>query len=55
MLRWYWLIGVVLLVFAGTYAPDRLRVGDFSAQDPSQATPDGWTPISFADIDTRTQ
>jgi hypothetical protein len=30
-------------------------VGDFSTQDPSQATPDGWTPISFADIDTRTQ
>jgi hypothetical protein len=32
-----------------------LRVGAFSTQDPAQATPDGWSPIAFSDIDTRTQ
>jgi hypothetical protein len=52
-----WLLGGVLIVLVGVglSAPDILRVGDFSTQAPSQAAPDGWRPISFADIDTRTQ
>jgi hypothetical protein len=40
------------LVLAG---PDVVRVGAFSTQDPAQDTPEGWAPISFADIDTRTE
>lgn len=34
--------------------PDALRVGAFSAQDSFQSLPDGWAPISFAEIDATT-
>ncbi len=36
-------------------APDLLRVGAFSTADPSQDLPTNWDPISFSDIDTKTQ
>ena len=52
-----WAMGTLVLLGlgAGMVRPDVLRVGAFSTQDPSQETPDDWAPISFSDIDTRTQ
>ena len=53
-----WAGSVLLLLFCTGLAvsrPDVLRVGAFSTQDPTQDVPDGWTPISFSDIDTRTR
>jgi hypothetical protein len=52
-----WTVGVLLVgvVGLGMTRPDVLRVGAFSAQDPSQATPDNWERISFAKIDTKTR
>jgi len=53
-----WASGVfVLLLCTGLVfsRPDVLRVGAFSTQAPAQDTPDGWSPIAFADIDTRTE
>lgn len=35
--------------------PDSLAVGNFSMQDPGQDLPTDWEPISFSDIDTKTQ
>jgi hypothetical protein len=39
----------------GLAGPDVLRVGAFSEQNPGQQIPDGWQPISFADIEAKTQ
>lgn len=48
------LIGLLVLGVQGLAGPP-IRVGSFSTQSPDQQHPDDWRPLSFADIDTRTQ
>ncbi|MFB6248532.1 MAG: DUF3047 domain-containing protein [Salinibacter sp.] len=54
------LVAIALLSLAvlgaglGLGPPDVLRVGAFSGQDPDQEHPDGWSPISFSDIEAKT-
>jgi hypothetical protein len=57
--RWTeWIGGALVIgltvIGGGTAVPDTLRVGAFSTQDPSQATPDDWQRISFAKVDRQT-
>jgi len=51
-----WTLGLLVLagLGIGLAPPDVLRVGHFSEHDPGRDLPDGWTPISFADIETKT-
>ncbi len=44
-----------LLLTAATSHPDVLRVGNFSGSNPAETTPPSWQPLSFQDIDNRTQ
>jgi hypothetical protein len=48
------LLLATLALALGGAAPDVLRVGAFSTQDPDRERPDDWQPISFADIETKT-
>ncbi|PSQ96970.1 MAG: hypothetical protein BRD55_04845 [Bacteroidetes bacterium SW_9_63_38] len=49
-------LSVGLLCMGISFVPaDVLRIGAFSEQDPARTQPADWQPISFAEIDTKTQ
>jgi hypothetical protein len=49
------LLIAALILTASMTAPDVLRIGAFSEADPADDHPPGWTPLSFQDIDNRTE
>lgn len=50
------LLLATLVLMATSARPNNvLRVGNFSGSDPAERTPPSWEPLSFQDIDNRTQ
>jgi hypothetical protein len=47
-------LSIGLLLMAATSRPDVLRIGNFSGSNPAETTPPSWQPLSFQDIDNRT-
>lgn len=46
---------VAVVLFSAGWVAEEMRVGNFSAADPSAALPEGWEPLTFKKIDNRTQ
>jgi len=49
------LSGLLLLAGATTLLPRTFRIGDFSAQSPTQTLPTDWEPVEIAKADAKTQ